>query len=134
MDVIIYFKPGKRISNFFQVKDTTPVPLRSHVVYEFTCAGCHASYIGQTSRHLRHRVAEHQGVSHLTGRPVKSLCHSSIRDHCSHCHNSDISAQHFKILAGGSSEVELLVKERLLINNRKPLLNGNAGTFELLLS
>lgn len=134
LDVIIYFKPGKRISNFFQVKDTTPVPLRSHVVYEFTCAGCHASYIGQTSRHLRHRVAEHQGVSHLTGRPVKSLCHSSIRDHCSHCHNSDISAQNFKILAGGSSEVELLVKERLLINNRKPLLNGNAGTFELLLS
>ena len=66
-DVIVYFKPGLRVSNFFRIKDNTPFELRSHVVYQFTCAGCNSSYIGQTSRHLRHRIAEHTGVSYLTG-------------------------------------------------------------------
>ena len=133
-DVIIFFKPGRRISHFFHNKDATPFALRSHVVYEYTCAECHFSYIGQTTRHLRHRVAEHSGVSHLTGRPVKLLVHSSIRDHCSRCQNSNCSLRNFKILASGSSDTELLVKERLLINQKKPLLNSNIGSFELLVT
>ena len=52
-DLIVYFKRGRRVANFFQVKDVTPVSLRSYVVYEFACASCHASYVGQTTRHLR---------------------------------------------------------------------------------
>ena len=63
-ELIGYFKPGQRISNFFKLKDSTPLELRSHVVYQFTCAGCNSSYIGQTARHLRHRIAEHAGTSH----------------------------------------------------------------------
>jgi hypothetical protein len=133
-DVIVFYKPGRRISNFFHIKDATPLALRSHVVYEFTCTECQFSYIGQTTRHLRHRIAEHSGVSHLTGNPVKSLVHSSIRDHCSQCQNSNCSIRNFKVLASGSNNTELLVKERLLIDQKKPLLNGNAGSFELLLS
>ena len=60
-DVIVFFKPGRRISNFFRIKDATPFDLRSHVVYEYTCTECHFSYIGQTSRHLWHRAAEQSG-------------------------------------------------------------------------
>lgn len=133
-EIITYFKPGKRISNFFQIKDGTPFDLQSHIVYEYTCAICHYSYIGQTTRHIRHRVAEHAGVSHLTGTAVKNKVHSSIRDHCSQCMGSNCSSQNFKILARGSTELELLIKERLLIQRRKPALNANAGSFELLLS
>ena len=133
-DVIIYFKPGRRVANFFRLKDVTPLELRSCVVYEYTCAECHSSYIGQTSRHLRHRIAEHKGVSHLTDRVMKSQSHSSIRDHCLHCNGADCSLRNFKILATGSTDLELLVKERLFINQRKPALNGNSGSFELLLS
>ena len=133
-DVIVYFKPGLRVSNFFRIKDNTPFELRSHVVYQFTCAGCNSSYIGQTSRHLRHRIAEHTGVSHLTGNMMKSRLHSNIRDHCSQCTGSECSARHFKIVARGSTELELLVKERLLITREKPGLNGNSGSFELLLA
>jgi hypothetical protein len=132
-DVIVYFKPGLRISNFFRIKDTTPFDLRSQVVYEYKCASCNGSYIGQTSRHLRHRIAEHAGISHLTGNTMKSQSHSSIRDHCVNCSNSTCSSRDFKILAKGTNELELLVKERLLINRKKPLLNGNSGSFELLL-
>jgi len=133
-DIIVYFKPGKRISNFFHVKDSTPFELRSHVIYKYTCARCQSSYIGQTARHLRHRIAEHAGTSHLTGKIMKSQSHSNIREHCSRCPGSDCSEHNFKILARGTSELELLIKERLLINNEQPTLNGNIGSFELLLA
>ena len=133
-DVIVYFKPGRQVSNFFHVKDSTPFELRSHVVYQYTCAGCNSSYIGQTARHLRHRIAEHTGTSHLTCKVMKSRFHSNIRDHCSQCTGSECSARNFKILARGSTELELLIKERLLINRVKPELNGNCGSFELLLA
>src|SRR5688572_8164307 len=48
-DIIIYFKPGFRVSNYFKTKDVTPLALRSRIVYQYMCAGCHASYGGQTS-------------------------------------------------------------------------------------
>jgi hypothetical protein len=121
-------------SNFFRVKDITPFELRSCVVYEFTCAECQSSYIGQTSRHIRHRIAEHRGVSHLTGNVMKAQVHSSIRDHCLVCTDADCSPRNFKILSTASTELELLIKERILIDRRKPALNGNVGSFDLLLN
>jgi len=132
-DVIVYFKPGRRVANYFRTKDVTPIDLRSRIVYQYTCASCQASYVGQTSRHLRHRVAEHRGVSHLTYNEVKNKVHSNIREHCHHCPGSVCSQQNFKVLASGSSEQELLVKERLLIARLKPNLNGNTGSSDLLL-
>ena len=132
-DVIIYFKPGRRVANYFRTKDVTPLDLRSHIVYQYTCASCQASYVGQTSLHLRHRVAEHSGVSHLTDREVKNKVHSNIREHCHHCPGSGCSLQNFKVLPSGSSEQELLIKERLLIASLKLCLNGNTGSSDLLL-
>src|SRR6201996_7961199 len=88
--------------------------IRSHVVYMYTCASCNASYIGQTTRHIRQRISEHRGVSHLTAKVMKSQVHSSIRDHVLLCRNADCQQQNFKILATGCNEYELLIKERLL--------------------
>ena len=76
-EIIVYFKPGRRISNFFRIKDSTPFELRSHVVYQYTCPGCHSRYIGQTACHVRHRIAEHAGISHLTGNTMRSQAHCS---------------------------------------------------------
>jgi hypothetical protein len=132
-DLIIYFKPGLRVGNFFHIKDLTPLDLRSSIIYNFTCTSCQASYIGQTSRHFRHRIAEHMGVSHLTWKEVKNKVHSNIREHVTHCPNSSCSPQNFKIIATGTSEQELLIKERLLIAKYKPVLNGNIGSSDLLL-
>jgi hypothetical protein len=132
-DVVIYFKPGRRVANYFRLKDVTPFDLRSQIVYQYTCASCHSSYIGQTSRHLRHRAAEHMGVSHLTYKEVKNKVHSNIREHNLHCPGSTCALQNFTILATGISEQELLVKERLLIARLKPSLNGTTGASELLL-
>ena len=33
--------------------------LRSRVIYKFSCAGCSACYIGETSRHFATRIREH---------------------------------------------------------------------------
>src|SRR5687768_5900219 len=108
-DVIIYYKPGLRISNFFLMKDSMPFELRSHV-YQFTCGGCNSSYIGQTAQHLCHRIAEYTGTSHLMGKTMKSQFPCGIRQHCCLCTGSECSAQHFKILAQGSTEFELMIK------------------------
>lgn len=132
-DVIVYFKKGRCISDLFRLKDVTPFELRSRVVYQYTCPSCHASYIGQTGRHLRHRIAEHMGVSHLTSKEVKNKVHSNIREHGLLCSGSNCARQNFSILASGNNEQELLVKERLLISRHKPTLNGNTGSFDLLL-
>jgi len=132
-ELIIFSKPGKVVKNFFRLKDSTPFDLQSCVVYKYTCAGCHASYIGQTTRHLRHRYAEHKGVSHLTFKVVKSLVHSSIRDHCLQCNSATCKLEDFTVLARGGSDLELLVKERLLIAREKPVLNVTCGSCDLLL-
>ena len=40
----------------FGPKDIVPDSLNSRVVYQFTCAGCGARYIGETNRHFNTRV------------------------------------------------------------------------------
>ena len=50
------------------------------------------------------------------------------------CNSSDCQQKQFKILATGSTDYELLIKERLLINQHAPKLNSNIGSFELLLA
>ena len=132
-DIIIFFKPGRTVANFFKRKDVTPLELRSNVVYKYTCASCQASYIGQTTRHMRKRWTEHRGLSDRTYKVVKNKVHSSISDHLLQCRGSNCSLQDFVILANGSSAVELLIKERLLIDRYKPVLNNNIGSFSLLL-
>ena len=103
----------------------------SHVISKYSCTLCNNSYIGQTTRHLRHRISEHRGVSHLTGNAMKSFSHSSVREHLSRCPRSTCLPEHFTVLSTGSTDLELLIKERLLINRCVPNLNANAGSFEL---
>ena len=54
-----------KLRNMFSVKDSVPQGLRSRVVYKFSSAGCNASYIGETTRHLCTRVREHLLFSHV---------------------------------------------------------------------
>ena len=57
------FKIAFKTSNYFCFKDVVPESLRSCQIYNFTCGNCNASYIGETFRHMKVRVSEHQGVS-----------------------------------------------------------------------
>ena len=48
-----------KTESFFSCKDSIPKFLQSSVVYQITCAGCNACYIGKTKRHLKTRIEEH---------------------------------------------------------------------------
>ena len=43
----------------FSVKDPVHDGLRSRVVYKFTCTGCNACYVGETTQHFSTRAREH---------------------------------------------------------------------------
>ena len=54
LNLKIIFAPFK-LSTMFSPKDFVPDSLKSHVVYQFTCASCGARYIGETNRHFNTR-------------------------------------------------------------------------------
>ena len=55
--IVIY--QTKKVSYFLSKKDKIPELERNDVVYEFSCPGCSATYIGKTVRNLRTRLTEH---------------------------------------------------------------------------
>ena len=48
-----------KIRSFFSNKDRIPNSMKSQLVYKFICAGCNASYIGETNRNFYKRINEH---------------------------------------------------------------------------
>ena len=58
LDIRLVFTSYK-LKNMFVVKDAVPHSLRSLVVYKFSCVGCGACYVGETTRHFSTRVREH---------------------------------------------------------------------------
>ena len=48
-----------KIELFCNTEDRTPNINQSFVVYEFTCPGCSANYVGKTERTLHERCVEH---------------------------------------------------------------------------
>ena len=73
INIKIVFSPLK-LSSFFSCKDTLPKSLQSYVVYQFTCAGCKACYVGETKPHLNIRIEEHLGKN------KKSHIHSHLQE------------------------------------------------------
>ena len=91
-----------------------PVPkvLQSRIVYQMTYPGCASSYVGQTVRHLKVRLAEH-------GNPKLP-----VGAHFQECIHSRPSIYDVKVLAKtsrGSAFLETL--EALFINELHPSLN-----------
>ena len=61
-DIPIHFKiiyKTHNMSYYVNNKDHTPLMQQSNVIYEFSCPGCHANYIGKTERTLNERSQEH---------------------------------------------------------------------------
>jgi hypothetical protein len=134
VDVRFIFTSANRISSMFRFKDVVPFALRSGVIYKFSCGSCHATYIGKTSRHIHTRICEHAGVSHLTGRPTRSVRYSAVHSHCLPCSGLACSPDDFSILGSiNNNERDLLILESLFISLQKPALNAQLTSFPLLL-
>ena len=105
------FKTG----SIFTVKDQIPAYHRSHVVYLYSCPGCGAKYIGETTRQLKVRVDEH--LSDNKGSVIYQ--HISQNERCQSM--SHTSA--FKIIDTAPTEFQLKIKESIQIRLNRPSLN-----------
>ena len=63
---------------FLSKKDKIPDLERSDLVYEFSCPGCSATYIGKTVRNLHTRLAEHSKFNNI----------SAISEHLTTCEHA----------------------------------------------
>ena len=125
LDIKLVFSTCK-LRNMFSVKDSVPQGLRSLVVYKFSCAGCNASYIGETTRHLRTRAREHllsDKSSHVYRHLQSSrACHDSCNTEC------------FTILDSAASKFQIKIKEALHIKWENPILNQQLRHLDFSLS
>lgn len=103
----------KKIRQMFRLKDKNLHP--SHVVYQGNCS-CGESYIGETSRNLETRIAEHENVRHNSepARHLKQFPHHSFTW-------MKLQVEHFY--------TKRLIAEGLLIKQKNPTLNKQVKCF-----
>ena len=124
IDITTTFSPTK-VRSYFSLKDSTPVLLKSGVVYRFSCQiDPGISYIGRTSRHLFKRIHEHK---------KSGLQIASHLQNCSKC--KDCVQPSFTVVDQSTSAITLNILEALHINEKSPSLNKqvhNSGASFLL--
>ena len=126
----VNFRSPSKMVNHFQLKVVLPKKLCSGIVYSFKCNSCNAIYYGKTKRHFYVRAAEHMGILHLTNKRLKNVKQSAISDHLLTC-DCNINFDDFTILSKDSNNINLLIKESLLISRDKPILNKTVKSFSL---
>ena len=107
-----------------------PKEISSHLVYNFKCSCCNATYYGQSERHFFLRASEHLGMTPLTGKRVKKPKNSAISDHIL-LNGHNVSFEDFTILLTENNRFKLHLKESLLIKRGKPELNKSIYSYPL---
>ena len=145
---IIIFKTQydvNKIEFYCNTKDKTVQLCNSFVVYEFSCPGCSASYIGKTERTLHERTVEHAwtdknsaiyshlydctGIQHLFG--IASLQSSLLTSPSSSPLQFDLRSARINLVQDNTTIIDrhrnwniLLFKEALKIKQLNPILNS----------
>ena len=91
VEIYVVYKSCK-LSSFFSLKDSTPLPLTSNVVYQYKCFRDESiTYIGETTRPLQVRVDEHLAAKKKTavGKHISS---------CDTCKKSKLYLSEFHIM------------------------------------
>ena len=105
-----------KFAALFSTKDKVPYGLRSYVLYKFLCAGCNASYVGETYRHMSTRTHEHLETdksSNIYRHLLKNLqCKSTWDENC------------FSILDSARTNYTFKLKEGTYIKWLKPSLKN----------
>ena len=84
--------------------------------------------LGKLPRYLHVRICEHMGELNLTNSSLLTPPYSAIHEHSKAC--TTIFSNGLKKKQNGNSDIELLIKESLLIKDYRPSLNNNSS-FEL---
>ena len=127
IDLKIIFVNSNSIGNFFSFKDRVQTLLQSNLVYRYTCPQCNACYVGETSRHLRTRIAEHRGLSPRTYKPVMKT-NSRIFDHYLETGHDVCESAFEKII---SAKFHLKTVESIVIKKLNPKLNTQNSSVPL---
>ena len=122
VDVRLAFQSFK-LCSLFGKKDR--LPLKSHVVYKFICAGCNSCYVGYTTRHFDTRVHEH-----LNDKQSHICKHLHENTNC--LETADVTC--FSVIDQASTEYELKIKESMHIQWLSPSINKQRKTFTMTLS
>ena len=124
VNIVLAFSSFK-VGSLLSVK--YPIPrLRSCVLYKFSCGGCAACCVGETTRHFSTRVREHLE----TDRASHIFKHLEGSKEC----RSACSLDSFAIIDQASSRFALKIKEALHILWEKPTLNAQVKHVNLKLS
>ena len=128
----IIFQTVNRLRTYFRFEDHVPETLQYTFVYKFKCGSCTTSYNGKIYRHMKVWVSEHQRVSPRTGKRVKGMLSTSVRDCMLDCDH--IAAwEDFSIIGIESNHYLLETKESLFIKQDNPSLYRNKYSQELFL-
>ena len=103
-------------------------PLRSNIVYKYSCSQCSATYVGETSRHLRTRICEHRGISNRTGNLLINSPNSNIFKHYLDT-GHEVSPDQFKVISDDLDNLK--ITESIMIHIEKPSLNANLTSVDL---
>ena len=132
----ITFKVSKRLGDCFRFKDKIPLECRSFILYKFQCSKCNLAYYGKTFRHYKVRVHEHLGTSLRTNNPFtynpKNVNNTAVLTHLHSC-KCKASVDDFSIIGSAKNDYHLRIKESLLIQKDKPVLNVNVNSIPLML-
>ena len=112
----------------FPFKDSIPKCIRSNVVYKYKCRNCDSTYIGETTRHYKTRVAEHMGVSPFTGAPMAKVT-SHIYDHFWKTGHSIVDDNFLVLYSRKPYDIQL--SESIAIHELKPNLNEKQSSTPL---
>ena len=118
------------IRTLFPYKDKIPSRLQSYAIYEYRCHCSVATYVGQTTRNLAERIAEHQGISVRTGAPLAPPPFSAIREHSRKYHHA-IDPDAFRIIDTAKNRSNLDILESIHIKFKRPSLNRQTDTEKL---
>ena len=124
----IIFVNQSSIGKYFQFKDKIDTQLRSNIVYKYSCLQCSATYVGETTRHLRTRICEHRGVSNRSGNFLINSPNSNIFKHYLET-GHEVSPDQFKIISDDLDNLK--ITESIVIHTEKPSLNVNVTSIEL---
>ena len=97
-------------------------------MYKYSCLQCSATYVGETSRHLRTRICEHRGVSNRTGNLLVNSPNSNIFKHYLDT-GHEVSPDQFKVISDDLDNLK--ITESIIIHTEKPTLNANLTSVDL---
>ena len=126
LGVRVSFRPNTTLRQLLvKPKDRVPTEELAGVMYQIPCAGCPATYVGQTGRCLSKRMKEHR-------KAVKSgdCANSALAEHA-WSHHHPVDWNNVRVLEQQPHLYHRLTLESIHIRSHPNTLNRNDGTLPL---